>query len=126
MLPSAPLNEKSPPARRHRRHAARNRLLAAAVAAALGSWLAGCSTPVLQPTVDVPSRYAAAATAEAEPEVAWWESYGDPVLSDLIRRAARENRDVRIAAQRVQAARAGVTISRSYLVPNVGLSGRAA
>ena len=88
MLPSAPLNEKSPPARRHRRHAARNRLLAAAVAAALGSWLAGCSTPVLQPTVDVPSRYAAAGPAEAEPEAAWWESFGDPVLSDLIRRAA--------------------------------------
>ena len=32
---------------------------------------------------------------------------------------------MRIAAQRVQAARAGVTISRSYLVPNVSLSGRA-
>jgi outer membrane protein TolC len=51
---------------------------------------------------------------QAEPESAWWEAYGDPVLSDLIRRAARENRDVRIAAQRVQAARAGVTISRSF------------
>jgi multidrug efflux system outer membrane protein len=60
------------------------------------------------------------------PRVAWWEAYGDPVLSDLIRRAARENRDVRIAAQRVQAARAGVTISRSLLVPSVGVSARAA
>jgi NodT family efflux transporter outer membrane factor (OMF) lipoprotein len=110
-------------ARSARRTATPLRVLALALPAVL--WLAGCTTPVLQSSVQVPSGYAAAPRADAEPEVAWWESYGDPVLSDLIRRAARENRDVRIAAQRVQAARAGVTISRSYLVPNVGLSGRA-
>ena len=57
-----------------------------------------------------------------EPEIAWWESYGDPVLSDLIRRAARENRDVKIAAERVRAARAGETISRSWLFPSIGAS----
>ena len=56
-----------------------------------------------------------------EPEVAWWESFGDPVLSDLIRRAARENRDVKIAAERVRAARAGETISRSWLLPSIGV-----
>ena len=99
------------------------RMLALALPAAL--WLSGCTTPVLHSSVDVPNGYAAAARSETEPEVAWWESYGDPVLSDLVRRAARENRDVRIAAQRVQAARAGVTISRSFLMPSVGLSGRA-
>jgi NodT family efflux transporter outer membrane factor (OMF) lipoprotein len=80
---------------------------------------------MLHPAVDVPSRYAAAATSETQPETAWWESYGDPVLSDLIRRAATANRDVRIAAQRVQAARAGETISRSFLMPSIGVSGRA-
>ncbi len=40
-----------------------------------------------------------AAESEVEPEAAWWQSYGDPVLTDLIRRAARENRDVKIAAE---------------------------
>jgi len=122
MLFSAPLIETSLPAMRDRRHAARPRLLAVALAASLGAWLAGCSTPVLHSSVEVPSGYAAAGPTQAEPEVAWWEAYGDPVLSDLIRRAAYQNRDVRMAAQRVQAARAGETISRSWLVPNVGVS----
>ena len=56
-----------------------------------------------------------------EPEVAWWESYGDPVLSDLVRRAAHENRDVKMAAERVRAARAGETVSRSWLWPSIGV-----
>jgi NodT family efflux transporter outer membrane factor (OMF) lipoprotein len=47
------------------------------------------------------------------------------VLSDLVRRAARENRDVRIAAERVRVARAGQTISRSGLMPSVGVSVKA-
>ena len=77
--------------------------------------LAACSTPVLQPKVEVPGQFAASADARDEPELAWWESYADPILADLIRRAARENRDVKIAAERVRAARAGETVSRSYL-----------
>ena len=93
-------------------------LVAAAVAAALSA----CSTPVAKPSVDVPGKFAAAAVAQDEPEVAWWESYGDPVLTDLVRRAARENRDVKIAAERVRAARAGETISRSFLLPSIGVS----
>ena len=80
--------------------------LAASIAIAIALGLAGCTTPNLHPAVDVPARFAAAADAQDEPELAWWESYGDPVLSDLVRRAARENRDVRIAAERVRAARA--------------------
>jgi len=82
----------------------------------------GCSTPVLKQSVDVPSRFAAAAETASEPEIAWWESYGDPVLSELIRRAAYENRDIKIAAERVRAARAGETISRSRLFPSIGLA----
>jgi NodT family efflux transporter outer membrane factor (OMF) lipoprotein len=89
--------------------------------AVLAIALAGCTTPVLQPSVKVPDRFAAAPASEQEPEAAWWERYGDPVLSDLIRRAARENRDVKIAAERVRAARAGETISRSWLLPSVGV-----
>lgn len=88
--------------------------------------LAACSTPVLQPKVDVAGQFAATADSKEKPELAWWESYGDPVLTDLIRRAARENRDVKIAAERVRAARAGETISRSFLMPSVGASAGAA
>lgn len=79
----------------------------------------GCSTPVLKHSVEVPAKYAATILSNEEPEAAWWTSFGDPVLSDLISRAARENRDVRIAAERVRAARAGEAISRSWLLPSL-------
>ena len=111
MLPLAPITEVSP------------RVVATALVTSLALALAGCATPVLKPSLDVPGRFAAASASETEPEAAWWESFGDPVLSDLIRRAARENRDVKIAAERVRAARAGVTISRSSMLPSVGVSG---
>jgi NodT family efflux transporter outer membrane factor (OMF) lipoprotein len=60
-----------------------------------------------------------------EPEAAWWEAFHDPVLSDLVRRAARENRDIKIAAERLRAARSGVTVSRSFLMPSVSAVGAA-
>ena len=113
--------------------------LIAAVATALA--LAACATPVAKQSVEVPSRFAAAASSEnkpapsseqgpaasteGEPEAAWWERFGDPVLADLIRRAAYENRDVKIAAERVRAARAGQTISRSWLLPSLDVVGGA-
>jgi len=93
--------------------------LAMAVALALAA--AGCTTPVLRATLDVPKQFAEAA-AQDEPDAAWWDSFGDPVLSGLIRKAAYENRDVKIAAERVRAARAGETISRSFLFPSIGAS----
>lgn len=100
--------------------------LAGALAASLGLALAGCATPVLKPALDdIPGRFAAAPTAVDEPEVAWWEGFKDPMLSDLVRRAAQRNRDVKIAAERVRAARAGETISRSWMFPTVGVGGAA-
>jgi multidrug efflux system outer membrane protein len=97
------------------------RVLAASIALAL----AGCATPVLKPSLDVPDRFAAATALADEPEVAWWEGFKDPVLADLIRRTAQQNRDVKIAAERLRAARAGETISRSWLFPSVSLVGDA-
>lgn len=96
--------------------------LAATLAVSFALVLTGCSTPVLKSSVEVPREYAAAPTEKSEPEIAWWEKYGDPVLSDLVRRSARENRNVKIAAERVRAARAGETISRSWMLPSIGAS----
>ena len=98
------------------------RAVAVTLVAALALTLTGCSTPVLKPQVKLPGQFAAAPDAKDAPEVAWWEQFNDPVLSDLIRRAERENRDIKIAAQRVRAARAGETISRSALLPSIGAS----
>ena len=94
---------------------------AATLVVLLALALASCATPVMQPSIDVPGRFAAASASAEEPKTAWWDSYGDPVLSDLVRRAAQENRDVRIAAERVRAARAGETISRSWLLPTLSI-----
>jgi NodT family efflux transporter outer membrane factor (OMF) lipoprotein len=86
--------------------------------------LAGCTTPTLESRVEVPTQYAASPQSETGPEVAWWDSFGDPVLSDLIVRAAIENRDVKVAAERLRAARAGAVISRSWLMPSIsGVAG---
>src|SRR5215470_6395887 len=81
--------------------------------------LTGCATPFLRPAIDVPQQFAESPASEAGPDVSWWESFGDPVLAQLVQRAARENRDVRMAAERVRAARAGETISRSWLLPEL-------
>jgi multidrug efflux system outer membrane protein len=97
-------------------------VVAAALATSIALALGGCSTPVVKPSVELPSNFAASTASEMEPEAAWWEVYHDPVLTDLVRRAARENRDVKIAAERLHAARAGETISHSWLLPNVGAS----
>nr|WP_259674770.1 TolC family protein [Pseudomonas fluorescens] len=97
-------------------------VVAAALATSIALALGGCSTPVVKPSVDLPSNFAASTASEMEPEAAWWEVYHDPVLTDLVRRAAHENRDVKIAAERLRAARAGETVSRSWLLPSVGAS----
>jgi multidrug efflux system outer membrane protein len=93
------------------------------LAVSLALALAGCATPVLKPSLDMPDQFAAATVSADEPEVAWWEGYKDPLLAALIRRAAQQNRDVKIAAERVRAARAGETISRSWLFPSIGVHG---
>lgn len=100
------------------------RLAAATLFCGITLVLTGCATPMLQSTVDVPETFASVAADEAAnaSSIAWWQSYGDPVLTALIERAARENRDVRIAAERVRAARAGERISRSALLPSIGAS----
>ena len=95
------------------------------LAALLALALAGCATPVLKPSLDMRDRFAAATAVADEPEVAWWEGFKDAVLSDLIRRAAQQNRDVKIAAERLRAARAGETISRSWLFPTIGVGASA-
>jgi multidrug efflux system outer membrane protein len=98
------------------------RLKMPVLAASIAVALAGCSAPQVKSTFEPPPRFSAAQATTADYDVAWWESFGDPVLSDLIRRAAAENRDVKIAAERVRAVRAGETISRSWLFPGVGAS----
>lgn len=96
-----------------------------AIAASLVVVFSGCSTPVAKTSIQASGEFASAPASAVEPEVAWWESFNDPVLADLVRRAAQENRDVKIAAERLRAARSGVTVSRSFLAPSVSAVGNA-
>jgi multidrug efflux system outer membrane protein len=51
---------------------------------------------------------------------AWWEQFGDPVLNDLVATALRENKDLMIAAARVEEFAGNYGIVRSGLFPQVG------
>ncbi len=53
-------------------------------------------------------------------DLSWWDIFDDPALQDLIRTALAENYDVRLAASRVEEARALVGVSRSAWLPQVG------
>ncbi len=94
--------------------------IAGGVAAAL---LGGCAIGpnYSRPTVAEPPTFRGQATAEAASlaDAPWWDVFGDPILKDLIREALRNNYDVRIAAARVQEARAGFVVSRSDLYPSL-------
>lgn len=122
---SLPLTPSSRVARKTSRHGSglASAAIRAALAASVAVLLSGCATPALHPKVDVPSTFASTSASDAEPEAAWWKTFRDPVLSDLVRRAARENRDIKIAAERLDAARAGQTVSRSFLYPSVNATG---
>ena len=49
----------------------------------------------------------------------WWQVFQDPQLQELIRTALKENDDLQLATERISAARAQVTITRSSLFPQV-------
>ena len=56
----------------------------------------------------------------------WWLRFEDPSLDPLVQRALSGNQDLRVAAARLDQARAQVTVARADLYPWVGLSAGAA
>ncbi len=51
---------------------------------------------------------------------AWWEQFDDPVLNELIQNALKENKDVKIAAARVEEFVGRYRTTRASLLPQVG------
>ena len=51
---------------------------------------------------------------------AWWEQFNDPVLNDLIQTALKENKDVKIAAARVEQFIGQYGTTRAALFPQIG------
>ena len=56
----------------------------------------------------------------------WWEMFNDPVLDTLIKTALIENKDVLVAAARIEAARANVGYTKADQWPSFGFSANAA
>jgi len=52
-------------------------------------------------------------------DVPWWELFEDPVLEELIRTALAENKDLEIAIERIEEARAMYGFTRADLYPKV-------
>ncbi|MGW8321025.1 MAG: TolC family protein, partial [Thermodesulfobacteriota bacterium] len=89
---------------------------------------AGCMVgPDFQkPAVETPDRF-----RFADPDVTetvnlkWWELFDDPVLDALVLTALRENKDVLIAASRIEEARASLGFTRADMYPTFDIQGGA-
>ena len=96
--------------------------LAVIVTAAL---LAGCATPppqALKPG-DVPQTFDGPKASEGPqgpaPGKDWWRGFGDTELMGLLDEAQANNRDLAVAAARLDEVRSGVSVARSALLPQV-------
>ena len=92
------------------------------LAAAFTLALAGCAVgPNYQrPDVDLPKEYGVPQSTAALPDK-WWTIFQDPVLDKLIDEALAANRDLRIAAARIEQSRAQFVVARSGLSPDAGV-----
>jgi len=55
----------------------------------------------------------------------WWEQFDDPILNELVQIALKENKDVRIAAARVEEFVGRYRTTRASLLPQVGAGANA-
>lgn len=91
------------------------------------TWFAGCSVGpnYHRPAIDTPAVFRSyeTATNSQSIEFEWWQVYQDDTLQALIREALTNNYDLRIAAARVEEARAAAMQARSQFVPSVNYNG---
>jgi outer membrane protein, multidrug efflux system len=80
-----------------------------------------------RPDVDVPAAWRLGASEAREiSNIAWWDQFQDPVLSDLVRTALANNKDLEIATANVDQASAQYGIVRSAQFPEVSAGASAA
>ncbi|MBP1599648.1 MAG: efflux system, outer rane lipoprotein, NodT, partial [Acidobacteria bacterium] len=87
--------------------------------------LTGCTVGpnYKRPKVEVPADYRAATVARDQAplvDTKWWDLFKDPQLDALIRLALDQNKDLRMAVARVDAARAQLGIVGAGRYPQVG------
>lgn len=91
------------------------------------AWLAGCAVgpDYERPELDVPMSYRGQGES-TDPaslgDLPWWGVFQDEALQGLIESALTQNRDIKVAAARVEEARAQVGINRLAQFPQVNAS----
>ena len=73
-----------------------------------------------RPATDLPRDFGVPQAA-VQPAARWWALFQDPVLDRLVDEALAANRDLRAAAERIEQARAQVTVARAALSPDAGV-----
>ncbi len=101
------------------RNSAKHKLAGVGLIALLVS---GCmiGPDYFRPAVDTPPAWRLTDQAAKDlANSAWWEQFGDPVLSDLIAAALRENKDLLIASARIDEYAGRYGIARAQLFPQL-------
>ncbi len=79
--------------------------------------------------LETPTKPPAAGETRITPEEgdlsAWWTSFGDPLLDELIRRALADNKDIATAESRLREARRQETVAVAAGLPHVNATGSA-
>src|ERR1700730_2554014 len=93
----------------------------------------GCSvgpnyhTPVVQPPTayrDLSESPQVQAQAASYADLLWWQVFQDPQLQELIRIALKQNYDLQLATERINAGRAQLAVTRSSQFPQVQGNGK--
>ena len=96
---------------------------------ALGATGTGClvGPDYNPPDVDVPTTWHQEVAAPVEVDefslAEWWFNFDDEKLPGLIERALAANNDLKVAATRIEAARAGLGLATSQFFPDVNAGG---
>jgi NodT family efflux transporter outer membrane factor (OMF) lipoprotein len=88
--------------------------------------LAGCagqrpSAPEAAAVIPPSAWHGVDGSSVGELTAAWWQTFGDATLTEVVERALDRNMDIAIAATRVEAARAQFSLARGQLLPSVEL-----
>jgi multidrug efflux system outer membrane protein len=90
--------------------------------------VAGCKVgpnyhrPIVQPPTayrDLSENQQVQAEAASYADLSWWQVFQDPQLQELIRTALKQNYDLQLATERINAGRAQLAITRSSLFPQI-------
>jgi len=99
------------------------------LACSLALLAAGCTLGpnYKRPVVPTPPSWRDIPASEAETlaNTPWWELFDDPQLQELVRMALQENKDLKIAVERIEEARARYGFTKADLWPSVDLNGTA-